>query len=31
LGRVIEAASGRILSFPSGKRISLSGGFDHFS
>ncbi len=31
VGRVTEATSGRVLSFPTGKRLALSGGYDHFS
>jgi thiamine-monophosphate kinase len=31
VGRVTEAATGRILSFPTGKRLTLYGGYDHFS
>ena len=31
VGRVTEATAGRVLSFPTGKRLALSGGYDHFS
>jgi len=31
VGWVMEAASNRILAFPDGKRIPLSGGYNHFS
>lgn len=31
VGRVTDAASGRLLLLPDGKRISLSGGYNHFS
>jgi thiamine-monophosphate kinase len=31
VGRVTEAASGRILLYPDGKKSPLSGGYNHFS
>ena len=31
VGRVTEAVAGRVLSFPDGRRVPLSGGYNHFS